>query len=150
MKNTKNGVVPIISSLKFTLLSLCLLSVSQLLYAEVFTWVDENGKTHYGDRIPEQYKEQADEVEVNVNTMPLKENNDASKDILKTEKKSSSSSRNNYNNQTKAQTCEQQKAAYEASKQCFERCYASQGGGLYGGGVNAAKCSCTDAKKPKC
>ena len=31
--------------------------------ADVFRWVDENGKVHYGDAIPEKYKQQAKKVD---------------------------------------------------------------------------------------
>ena len=44
------------------LLVLCLVSVSAQ-GADVFRWVDENGKVHYGDAIPEKYKQQAKKVD---------------------------------------------------------------------------------------
>ena len=33
-------------------------------HAEIFKWVDENGKVHYGDRVPERYQKRADNVEL--------------------------------------------------------------------------------------
>jgi len=31
--------------------------------ADVFRWVDENGKTHYGDSVPERYKQKAKKLD---------------------------------------------------------------------------------------
>ena len=45
---------------------LTLLLFSPLSLAEVYSWIDENGKTNYGDHIPEQYQEQAATVEIEV------------------------------------------------------------------------------------
>jgi hypothetical protein len=33
--------------------------------AEVYKWVDEHGKTHYGDTIPEKYKDKGKSVDLN-------------------------------------------------------------------------------------
>ena len=46
--------------MKFLFLLLLLSVPAQ---AEIYTWVDENGKKHFGDRVPEKYKTQADNVE---------------------------------------------------------------------------------------
>jgi hypothetical protein len=34
--------------------------------AEIYKWVDEKGKTHFGDRVPEKYQKKADNVEVTI------------------------------------------------------------------------------------
>jgi hypothetical protein len=44
------------------LLLFCVLSLAARA-GEVFRWVDENGKVHYGDTIPERYKQQAKKVD---------------------------------------------------------------------------------------
>jgi uncharacterized protein DUF4124 len=44
-------------------LALFLLVVCLAARAEVFRWVDENGKTHYGDVVPEKYKQKAKRVD---------------------------------------------------------------------------------------
>lgn len=36
---------------------------------EIVKWVDENGKVHYGDKVPEQYKEQAEKVEDSISVV---------------------------------------------------------------------------------
>lgn len=33
-------------------------------FADVVKWTDENGKVHYGDRVPEKYKDQSEQVSV--------------------------------------------------------------------------------------
>lgn len=32
--------------------------------ARVYTWVDENGKTHYGDKVPSRYRKDSNRVEL--------------------------------------------------------------------------------------
>src|SRR5882672_1382375 len=44
------------------LLLFCVLTLTARA-GEVFRWVDENGKVHYGDAIPEKYKQQAKKVD---------------------------------------------------------------------------------------
>lgn len=36
---------------------------SPLAQADIVKWIDENGKVHYGDRVPEKYKDQIEIVE---------------------------------------------------------------------------------------
>ena len=36
---------------------------------EVYKWVDENGKVHYGDKIPEAYKQQTEQLDVEINVV---------------------------------------------------------------------------------
>lgn len=47
----------------YSFVFLIFMGVTQLTWAEVLKWVDENGKVHYGDTIPEQYKDQAEVLE---------------------------------------------------------------------------------------
>lgn len=47
-------------------LLLLLLILAAPAHAEIYKWVDENGKVHFGDRVPEQYKDQAGDVDVEV------------------------------------------------------------------------------------
>jgi hypothetical protein len=43
---------------------LLLFSISLAVHgADVFSWVDEDGKTHYGDIVPERYKQKAKKLE---------------------------------------------------------------------------------------
>ena len=50
----------------YSLLILCLLSVSSALHAEIYKWVDDNGKAHFTDRPP--VNQQVEEIEVKVNS----------------------------------------------------------------------------------
>lgn len=40
------------------------LALAGVAHAELFKWVDENGKTHYGDRVPERYQKQQKALKV--------------------------------------------------------------------------------------
>ena len=48
-----------------SLLSLAIaLALAGVAHAELFKWVDENGKTHYGDRVPDRYQKQQKALKV--------------------------------------------------------------------------------------
>ena len=51
-KRHRNGLI---------LLIILLLPASSL-HAKIFKWVDENGKTHFGDSVPEKYKKSQKEI----------------------------------------------------------------------------------------
>lgn len=36
---------------------------------EVVKWIDENGKTHYGDKVPDQYRNTAEKVETDISVV---------------------------------------------------------------------------------
>src|SRR5262245_10150553 len=46
-----------------TVVALLLLAASLAARAEVYRWVDENGKTHYGEVVPEKYKQKSKRVD---------------------------------------------------------------------------------------
>lgn len=50
----------------FLLLLLCAGSVCA---QEIVKWMDENGKVHYGDKVPEQYREAAETVETDISVI---------------------------------------------------------------------------------
>jgi len=56
---------------------------------EIVKWVDENGKVHYGDKVPDQYKEQAQKVETGISIAgpeaEVRDQNKAHVDQLKSE-----------------------------------------------------------------
>ena len=39
---------------------LILLVLAFPVQAEIYKWIDEKGKTHFGDRVPEKYQKKAD------------------------------------------------------------------------------------------
>lgn len=41
----------------------CVISCNVVL-ADIVKWVDENGKVHFGDRVPEKYRDQVEDVDV--------------------------------------------------------------------------------------
>ena len=49
-----------------TKLLLLLMLLASPVSAEIYKWVDEKGKVHYGDRVPEKYKDQAGDAGVEV------------------------------------------------------------------------------------
>jgi hypothetical protein len=48
---------------RFVALILVLALSSAIYAAEVFRWVDENGEVHYGDSVPERYKQKAKKLD---------------------------------------------------------------------------------------
>ena len=56
-----------------SLLVLFLLSLSYGSSAEIFTWVDDVGRKHFGDTVPEEYREQSDTVKPNIRTLTVEE-----------------------------------------------------------------------------
>ena len=52
---------------ELAILTLALCASAPHLHAEMYQWVDENGKRHFGDKVPEQYQEGASDVGVATN-----------------------------------------------------------------------------------
>ncbi len=63
MGNHVSVIAKVIVNKSILITLLCLL-YSAAAVAGVVKWVDENGKVHYGDRVPEKYKDQAEQVEM--------------------------------------------------------------------------------------
>lgn len=42
-----------------------LMLASQAAFSQIVKWTDEDGRVHYGDRIPEKYRENSEEVHLN-------------------------------------------------------------------------------------
>lgn len=65
------------------------LSIPATTADEIVKWVDENGKVHYGDKVPDQYKEQAQKVETEISVAgpeaEVRDQNKAHVDQLKNE-----------------------------------------------------------------
>ena len=59
--------------------------------AEIYSWVDENGKTHFGDRAPEQFQDKAEAVQVDVRTPTAEEVKQARKINLEIHKSAEAS-----------------------------------------------------------
>lgn len=119
-------------------------------YAEVYSWVDKEGKKHFGQEVPKEYANQSKVLEVKeVNAM------DATKVSPTTPQRKTYTQQPARPLPTQQQDlnqnlnqCEQQKLAYENSVKCYARCRNSDARAA--GVNNVAACHCVDAKKPNC
>lgn len=120
-------------------------------YAEVYSWVDKDGKKHFGQEVPKEYAKKSTVIEVkSVNSM----------DETKTRPNYQPTSAPAYqqpqmpvmqdNNTGNLSSCEQQKRAYEDSVACYARCRLPKDS--YSPRVNnVSGCTqCVDVKKPNC
>lgn len=140
-----------IPALPRLLLTLILLLLSPLTSSQIYSWVDENGKQHFGDQIPPQYQDQAQEydvpetnsseaVEVDTSrptgtSRPRSAAGDGASDSAQPSLRSSKPAGN---------SCADLKAAYAESQRCFTACRMR-------GNNNIANCGhCTQMKKPDC
>jgi hypothetical protein len=128
----------------FLSLSLILLLVCSPTWGEIYTWVDENGKKHFGDKIPPEYEDKATQYEV------PETNRSAAVEIKERAPTTSSyggtAPRLSDQGLSKSQqptSCAGLKEQYEKSRQCFEACKLPTG--------NIARCGhCQQMKKPNC
>lgn len=113
-------------------------------HAEVYTWVDKEGKKHYGDKVPAEYLSKSSEVSTKtVNTLPK-----MTAPIINTPSAQSPTAafvgNESPENETKS-SCAQLWSDFEASQRCFSKCV------MKGGGINVAKCdNCKDLPRPNC
>lgn len=122
--------------------------------AEVYKWVDENGKTHFGDAVPEQYQAQQETLNPEANIVES--------DLKKGYKPAPPAADPRWTVQPPTLRmppvrspvptagtggdCESQWAAYQRAKVCFNHC----GTETSSGGRNVSRCACTDVPKPRC
>ena len=118
---------------------------------EVFTWTDENGQKHFGDRIPLEYQEQSKRVDLNVqrpseeDVRAATQTNSSIKELLgvsakgrqtkqvkKKEKKEQKEKREQPSKSYDEMTYEEQMAAYKKSEACYKSC---AGVGTYNAGA---------------
>lgn len=111
-----------------TLLFVGSLFISYNCMAEIYTWVDENGKKHFSDSVPEHLQSKSQTVDVQQsNTMPVKKNNQATQRYLqgidinapRSQKKSKKSSKKV---STKKQSCANQWREYRKQEMCYTNC----------------------------
>ena len=136
---------------------------AQVSHAKIYSWVDKDGKKHYGDKIPKEYLPQSKTIDIkNVNAM----------DAVKTSAIPDEPVRKNSaphlpdttdsapTDETPNNSCAQQKLAYQESQACYARCkvnaqddYELQNRHYQPRRPvnNVAACAqCTDMKKPNC
>lgn len=128
-----------------------LIIVSNIAHTEVYTWVDKDGKKHFGQEVPKEYAKKSKVIDVkSVNSM----------DETKTRPSYQSTNTPSYqhpqlpvtqdNYSEKLSSCEQQKRAYEESVACYANCRLPKDD--FGSRVNnVSGCThCVDVKKPNC
>ena len=110
------------------LILIILMLVFPVIQAQIYTWVDEDGVTHFGDKVPEQYQQKSDNVEVDTSQPTEAEVKEAQDRVRrmndyqpqKTHKKPASKrvdKKNNYSSDY-----ERKMAEYRESQACFARC----------------------------
>lgn len=125
--------------------------------ADTYMWIDNDGRKHYGDRVPTEYKDTAVKIGAkSTNTVELKSTNESNARVL--DKRDDHRSGNSAFSKTGAGSsgngvnCEEKKRAYQASRTCFSSCQqimADRDGNIRGS--NNANCGhCRDLKRPNC
>jgi hypothetical protein len=137
-----------------------LLSASTVTFSgQIFKWTDKKGEVHYGDEIPEQYKNKDENIKTdgmsvinhdkNLNTAPTNAATESHKpeDKGKTTDKQHRIVLNHTQTKVKSKmTCSAQWAAYNSSLACFNGCstYTAYHG------KNISKCHCVEVLRPSC
>jgi hypothetical protein len=121
-------------------------------HAEIYSWVDKDGKKHFGEQVPKEYLNKSTEITVKpVNAMEAAKassNSNETKQATEEQKKPSSPTEDTPTENLSS--CEQQKRAYEQSVQCYSRC-RNRDGGEENRVNNISACgTCVDVKKPDC
>lgn len=132
------------------IITLCLLLACVGAHSEIYSWVDKEGKKHFGEKIPKEYLKQSTIIDVKpVNSMQAEKVSDPPPPKTNIPLDSASTPPEENHRSQNLNSCELQKQAYENSVRCFSRC---QNGGEGAGYVNnVSGCShCTDVKKPDC
>lgn len=129
-------------------LILCFLFAFASAHSEIYSWVDKDGKKHFGEEVPKEYQKQSKTIDVKpVNSMQATEITEAPPQPIKQSRPAYSSPEDNTPQNTNS--CEQQKQAYENSVLCYTRCKNNGDGTGYVN--NVAACGhCQDLKKPDC
>ena len=130
-----------------TFIALCFFLMTASANSEIYSWVDKEGKKHYGEKVPKEYLKQSIPVEVkSINSMDAtKVSKTPTQRTTETDRSFVQPSENN--NSKKLSQCEMLKQAYANSVSCFETCRNREGRYVN----NVAACShCQDLKKPDC
>ena len=155
--------------MRITIVVIVLLLFTSISHARVYTWVDENGKKHFGDIIPSQYQGQVDDVNVEIHTPTEKQVQDAkgrannySREVKSIKKKRQERRDNAKRNaqakkkreKSSSNDYESRMAEYRESEACFIRCrrpiiVENSYGLKYQQGFDLSACGhCKNVKKP--
>ena len=138
-------------------MALILLLFSPITLSQVYSWVDENGKQHFGDSIPPEYQDQASEYAipdtnsaVAVQSGQRPESRDANPysvirgEDLEPARPPPPPNQSNRREYPDSGNCAERMAAYEESQRCFRECRV-------GGNNNIANCGhCPQMSRPNC
>jgi hypothetical protein len=117
---------------RISILTLVLLLPVMSVKAQIFTWVDENGKKHFGDSVPPAYRgKKGDKITVDT-IEPSREEVERAKQRYKrfevlnkkeTDKRRAARYKaNKSNKKTSLSDYEQKLAEYNESQECFKKC----------------------------
>jgi hypothetical protein len=136
--------------MKFKLLFL-LIFITLNVNAQVYKWTDENGTTHFGDKVPDKYKKEANDINVQPNVVKTVKSPEFKAYSPPKRKPKNKVLMYGQSNKKMDTSCSAKWDRYNRSKACFDRC-GSDITNFYGGvvGRNNGGCSCGDVKKPKC
>lgn len=123
-------------------------------HAEVYSWVDKEGKKHFGEKVPKEYANQSTELKVkSVNTMDAAKvtSQPDNNNVQRQQPRRFTPPANQDSDDSTLSGCEQQKLAYQKSVQCYSRCQGNNNDRYSNHVNNVAACSnCVDVKKPNC
>jgi hypothetical protein len=135
----------------FVTVAASLLLTCPLAWSQIYSWVDEDGKKHFGDKIPLQYEDQASEYEMpEINTSEAievqEQPSSSSSNTGSTLSGASSGSIERPASSRPASSCAAAHEEYQRSVSCYEKCRV-----LVGGRINISRCGgCKNVKKPNC
>jgi hypothetical protein len=129
----------------FISIAASLLLASPLAWSQIYSWVDENGRKHFGDKIPQEYQDQASQYEMpEINTTPAVEVRE--QPSSSSSQTGSSRSGASSGSSKRASSCEAAQQEYQRSVSCYAKCRS-----LVGGVNNVTRCGhCKNVKKPDC
>jgi len=108
--------------------------------AEIYSWEDEEGKTHYGDSVPDEKADVQVIPEVETNSINLEERNQEGRGILS----SSQSRETKRSTGTHQSEYDRQLQEYNESQACFASCRQHSAGGYN----NSACGHCKEVSRP--
>lgn len=142
---------------------LLLIGIQQAAQAEVLKWVDENGRTHYGDVVPEKYRTPPKPVKLQDHT-PSEADREAARRRSEADKASlaaqsapvapQASAPSGQGKSRAVSECEKAWQEYSASQACFQPYRMARGAARDGGTGNALNAEaykkCKEVPEPQC
>lgn len=124
------------------ILFLSFLLITSLANSEIYSWVDENGRKHFGNEIPQEYLPQVELVDVDYEegreedvvsseerakkaykaARELKKSNWEHRNSLNAQKKASKNTQTTSKKSNSRDSCEERKVQYRKSQSCFAGC----------------------------